>query len=506
MKHIVLFGAGKSATVLIEYLKDLASKYQYTVTVADGNLQNAQSKVGEHTRVKVVEVNVEDETQRQKLVKQADVVISLLPPSLHYLVAVDCVQFAKHLLTASYIDEKIEALKQQVEDKNLLFLCEMGLDPGIDHMSAMQLIHRIQALGGKITSFKSHCGGLVAPESDDNPWHYKISWNPKNVVLAGKAGAVYKENGEIKNVSYKDLFTAGNIVKLNADLLLAYYPNRDSLSYIPVYKLEDADTFVRTTLRHPDFCFGWKNIVDLRLTDENDLYNTDGLSISDFFKQHFDKHGFNHWLDEMLNSRLSFAKDIMENLVQLLEAEKELGTSGENPDETFMMVNEEGELDSLKVEEVKDQAAATLALKMHEANLSLKQLFFLGLDSDEQINRGMCTAAEILQFILEKKLALEPGDKDMVVMLHEIEYEANGNTEKVTSSLICKGEDSIHTAMAKTVGLPLGIAAKLILEGKLETRGLHIPIIDSIYNPVLKELEAHEIFFRETIEDKEENT
>lgn len=499
MKHILLFGAGKSATVLIEYLKELANENNYNVTVADGNQALAQSKVGDHTLVKAMGVNVEDESLRQTLIKQSDVVISMLPPSLHYLVALDCVAFSKHLLTASYIDEKIKSLTSEIENKNLLFLCEMGLDPGIDHMSAMQLINRIHSIGGKIHSFKSHCGGLVAPESDDNPWHYKISWNPRNVVMAGKAGADFKEKGALKHVQYEQLFSTDHIVEVGENLTFAYYPNRDSLSYIPIYKLEETDTFIRTTLRHPDFCFGWKNIIDLHLTDENEWYETNGLTLADFFKVHFDKHGFSKWLDEMLSSRLSFAKEIMENLVQLMDAEKKSMDSNEIVDDDILMVNKEGELNALKVEEIKDNAAATLAIKMHEANLSLKQLFFLGLDSDEQINKGQCTAADILQFILEKKLALKPEDKDMVVMQHEIEYEVNGVLQLVKSSLVAKGQDSIHTAMAKTVGLPLGIAAKLILNGTITTRGLHIPIVEAIYTPVLKELEENDIIFTESL-------
>ncbi len=501
MKHILLFGAGKSATVLIDYLKQLATDYQYKVTVADGNLENAQSKVGEHALAKAVQANVENETERKELINAADVVISLLPPSLHYLVAVDCIAFGKHLLTASYIDDKIQALKNEIENKGLLFLCEMGLDPGIDHMSAMQLIHRIKSLGGKIHSFKSHCGGLVAPESDDNPWHYKISWNPRNVVLAGKAGAVYKENGEEIKVGYKELFVAGKPVFINEDMLLAYYPNRDSLSYIPVYELEQTATFIRTTLRHPDFCFGWKNIIDLKLTDETNEYDTDNMSLADFFKLHFEKNNFSEWLNQMLSTRLTFAKDLMDNLVQLMEAEQELNVHGEPTDETIMLVDEEGNLNSLDVDDVKNKAAVALSAKMHEANLTLKQLIFLGLDSDELINKGKCSAADVLQFILEKKLALQDTDKDMVVMMHEIEYELAGINNYVKSSLVVKGEDNVHTAMAKTVGLPLGIAAKLILNGSLTTTGLHIPIHESIYTPVLKELEIHGIEFQESLEE-----
>lgn len=499
MKHILLFGAGKSATVLIDYLKDLATENNYWVTVADGHLETVQAKVGLHEQVKAVQADVENEVQRHSLIRQADVVISLLPPSLHYLVALDCLEFGKHLLTASYVDEKIKALENEIKNKGLLFLCEMGLDPGIDHMTAMELIHRIKAFGGNIVSFKSHCGGLVAPESDTNPWHYKISWNPKNIILAGKAGATFLSKGQKLTVAYEDLFNTENLVDIPDLMVLSYYPNRDSLTYIPLYQLEEAETFIRTTLRHPDFCFGWKNIVDLKLADEEILYDTNGLTVADFFKAHFEKYGFSEWLNEMLHTRLSYAKDLMENLLQLIEKEEELKQEGEDADEQIMLVNEKGELDTVEVEDVKDKAAATLAIKMHEANLSLKQLFFLGLDSDEPLNMGRCTAAQILQHILENKLALLPDDKDMVVMMHEVQYELDGVMNEIRSSMIVKGEDSVRTAMAKTVGMPLGIAAKLILEGRLNETGLHIPISSAIYKPVLAELEKHNITFNEQV-------
>jgi saccharopine dehydrogenase-like NADP-dependent oxidoreductase len=499
MKHILLFGAGKSATVLIDYLKELSTTHNYTVTIADGHADTLHQKVGDHPNVTAVHTHVENEFERHQLIRKADVVISLLPPSLHYLVALDCLEFGKHLLTASYVDEKIKALEHEIKNKNLLFLCEMGLDPGIDHMTAMELIDRIHLLGGKITSFKSHCGGLISPESDTNPWHYKISWNPRNVVMAGKDGAKFKVRNEKITLPYEELFDSTNLVDVPGLMVLSYYANRDSLSYIPVYHLEEAETFIRTTLRHPDFCFGWKNIIDLKLTDEETMYDTTNLSVADFFKQHFEKYGFSEWLNDMLHTRLSYAKDLMQNLLQLIETEQELKEEGEQTDETIMLVNEKGELDSVEVEDVKDKAAAALAIKMHEANLSLKQLFFLGLDSDEPLNIGHCTAAQILQSILEKKLALLPGDKDMIVMMHEVQYELDGLMNEVRSTMIVTGEDNIHTAMAKTVGLPLGIAAKLILQGKIKETGLHIPTLSSIYIPVLLELEKHGISFTETI-------
>ena len=315
----------------------------------------------------------------------------------------------------------------------MLFICEMGLDPGIDHMSAMKLIDAIRANSGQVTSFKSHCGGLVAPESDDNPWHYKISWNPRNVVMAGKAGAVYKSNGEVVREEYETLFT-GNRVAETAAGPLSYYPNRDSLSYTALYGLEGAGNFIRTTLRYADFIKGWKALIDLQLTDETPSCYTDGVSLAGFFTRHLEEQQFEAWL-------------------------------AAHPD---------------------------------EAELVKKQLTFLGWqDNETLINKGICSAADVLQFAMEKKLVLHPHDKDMIVMLHEIGYEINGTQQEIRSSLIVKGEDSLRTAMAKTVGLPLGIAAKLILNGEINLTGLHIPVCKEIYEPVLRELEKQGIRFHE---------
>ena len=429
-KHILLFGAGKSATVLIDYLKQIATAKKWQVTIADANLAAVQSKVGNHEWVKAVGVSIENDSERKSLISKADVVISLLPPTLHYQVALDCIAFAKHLLTASYVDDTIKVLADQLKAKGILFLCEMGLDPGIDHMSAMQLIHRIKKEGGRIHSFLSHCGGLVAPESDDNPWHYKISWNPRNVVMAGKAGAVYKEKSKVKSQNYDGLFADCSEVFIEGLGKLAYYPNRDSLSYIPVYALEEADTFIRTTLRHPDFCKGWQLIVQLGLTDEAKMVNTDGLTIAAFLQKCF--------------SEKKIRIDADDHLLQ-------------------------------------------------------EQFRFLGLQDESLLNKGICSYADILQSILERKWILQSDDKDMIVMLHEIGYEVNGQKLTLKSTLVVKGEDYLRTAMAKTVGLPLGIAATLLLEGKITETGLHIPIVPGIYEPVLEALIHQGIRFSETI-------
>lgn len=496
-KHILLFGAGKSATVLIDYLKNLSAEKNWTVTVADSNLQSVQNKVGKHANIFAAGVDVINTAERQQHIQSADLVISLMPPNLHYLIALDCLQFKKHLLTASYVDEQIKKLASKIKESNILFLCEMGLDPGIDHMSAMQLIDNIKSKGGKIISLKSHCGGLVAPESDDNPWHYKISWNPRNIVMAGKAGARYKENGKEVQLSYQQIFSADHNVAVPELGNYSYYANRDSLSYLPVYDLNDVETFMRTTLRHADFSFGWKNIIDLKLTDEEKVYETNGITTSDFFKQHFEKHGFSEWLMQLLSTRFEYAKKMMEQLMNLMQAEQQALNEGEKPENDFMMIDEKGELTTLNVDDVKNRAAESVAVQMHEANLTLKQLFFLGLNDEIEINKGLCSAADVLQFILEIKLALQNNDKDMIVMLHEIEYEIQGKKTIIKSCLTVKGEDNVHTAMAKTVGLPLGIAAKLILEEKINETGLHVPVLPSLYNVVLEELKQYGIVFNE---------
>ncbi|MEO6730567.1 MAG: saccharopine dehydrogenase C-terminal domain-containing protein [Ferruginibacter sp.] len=421
MKKILLFGAGKSATVLIDYLIAEAKANNWTTVVADVNMDQIISKTNNAPVTEAVQIDITNDEQRSGLIQQATIVISMMPPALHFLIAKDCVKYGKNLLTASYLDASIKGLQSKIENKGLLFICEMGLDPGIDHMSAMKIIDEIKLKGGVVISFKSHCGGLVAPESDDNPWHYKISWNPRNVVMAGKAGAEYKVDNEIQHKHYKELFN--NCKEVNFEGLgnLAMYPNRDSLSYMPLYKLEHAATFVRTTLRYPSFCIAWNALVQADLANDTVIINANGLT-------------FAKW-------------------------------------------------------------SVSILPFVNEGNKSM--LEFLGLFEDKPVPASSKTAADILQYLLETKLAMQPDDKDMIVMLHEIEYECARVTTKLESRLIVKGDDHLRTAMAKTVGLPLGIAVKLILNGTIQLTGIHIPTIKEIYVPVLHELENAGICFKE---------
>jgi saccharopine dehydrogenase-like NADP-dependent oxidoreductase len=421
MKNIIVFGAGKSATCLIDYLTDICLQKSWTLTIGDADAEALEKKLIKSAALISYQVNVENFEERNRLIQKADLVISLLPPSLHILIARDCLANSKNLLTASYIDDEIRKLENEIARKKLFFLCEMGLDPGIDHMSAMQIVHRIQKAGGNITSFRSHTGGLVAPESDDNPWHYKISWNPANVVKAGSLGAIFKESGEIRKVSYKDIFQSPGLVEIKPLGEYAWYPNRDSLAYIPVYGLESARTFIRTTLRHPTFCAGWKNLVNAGLTnDEVPVPST-------------------------LKTISAWSRPILPYV-----------------------------------------------------DASNKYLYDqIGLFENEILIAGGYTSAKVLQCLLEKKWKMNEMDKDMILMLHEFEYELKEKNHNLKSSLIVKGENSLRTAMAKTVGLPLGIAAKLILENKIVLGGLHIPIIPEIYEPVLNELQMQGIRFHE---------
>ena len=389
--------------------------------IGDADAEALEKKLLKAPAVHPVQVNVENADERGSLIQKADLVISLLPPSLHILIAGDCVTYSKNMLTASYVDDEIRKLASQLDEKKLFFLCEMGLDPGIDHMSAMQIIHRIKNTGANISLFRSHTGGLVAPESDDNLWHYKISWNPSNVVKAGSAGALYKEDGEIKKIDYKYLFENTGHVEIKPMGNFSYYPNRDSLVYIPVYGLESARSFIRTTLRHPEFCAGWKNLVSAGLTDDE---LTVPLSI----------HTYSEWSKPLL---------------------------------PFV-------------------------------DASNKKLYDqLGLFENILLPENAGTSAKILQVLLEKNWKMKESDRDMILMLHEFEYELNNKKHFLRSSLVVKGENAIRTAMAKTVGLPLGIAAKLILENKISLQGLHIPIIREIYEPVLQELRLEGIQFQE---------
>ena len=441
MKKILVIGAGRSAVTLIKYLLDNAQQNNWFVTVADFSVDLAKKAVKNLEHAEAIFFDVKDEKKRKNEISDADIVISMLPAALHIIVAKDCLQFKTNLVTASYVSEEIVALDEKAKTSGIILLNEIGLDPGIDHMSAMCVIDKIKDNGGKITSFKSYCGGLVHPDFDNNPWKYKFTWNPRNVVLAGQEDAKFLENGVEKNIAYFDLFTNTEQMKILEFGSFEGYPNRDSIPYKKEYGLENILTLLRGTLRKIGYCNAWNVFVQLGMT--NDSY------------------------------KLENSKDIS------------------NRDFVNMFLPN---INKLSSEEILCEQ-----FKITTDDVIFKKLEWLGLFSDEKIGMKDASPAQILQNILEKKWALDFEDKDMIVMQHQFEYLQSGEQKRLNSSLVVFGEDPRYTAMAKTVGLPVAIATKLILNGEIKSKGVKIPTTKDIYIPVLKELEENGINFIEEL-------
>ena len=439
MKKIFVIGAGRSATSLIQYLLNNSERENWKVRVGDISLELAQQKTGQHKNATAFVFDINNEQQRKEEIQQADLVISMLPAFLHMSVAQDCVNYKKHMATASYVSKEMAALNDEAKTKGVILLNETGLDPGIDHASAMKLIDEIQDAGGELTSFKSYCGGLVAPEYNNNPWGYKFSWNPRNVVLAGQGTAQFIDHGAYKYIPYNRLFTQIETIEIEGYGKFEGYANRDSLSYRKVYHIDAIPTMLRGTLRMPGFCKAWNVFVKLGLTD--DTYKIEA------------------------SETLTYA--------DLLQAFLPKGN-----------------------ESIKEKLTTFMGDEMDKETWD--KIEWLGITGDRKIRLSDASPAQLLQDLLEEKWKLDEHDKDMIVMQHLITYKNKKNqTKHITSSLVVLGEDTIHTAMAKTVGIPLAIASKLILQNKISARGVVIPTIKEIYNPVLKELEDFGVRFNE---------
>ena len=444
MRNILIFGAGRSATVLIDYLLGEAQKHDWFVTVADADLVLAQSKVNNHSNGEAVKINIKNAQKRRKLIDSANVVISLLPVNLHYLVVKDCIKHKKHIVTASYLTREMYGLSAAIKDAEIIMLGEMGLDPGIDHMSAMEAIEKIKKQGGKITSFKSFTGGLIAPEYDDNPWHYKFTWNPRNVVLAGQGTSQYLLKGKKKYVPYNRVFLNTEEMEVPGYGRFEAYANRDSLFYQNIYGLEDIPTLIRGTFRAPGFCKAWNAFVKLGWTDDTyPIVNSENLTYREFLESYL------------------------------------FGVMAEYP----------------KGYSIQHRLADFLQLPVDDP--VMEKLEWLGIFTEQKINLHNATPAMILLELLLQKWSLKEGDKDMVVMQHQFEYDIDGKKKSLVSSMVIKGDDQQRTAMAKLVGLPLGIFVKLMLEGKIKKVGIHLPVIPEIYEPVLKELRTMDVKFVE---------
>ena len=441
MKKILVIGAGRSAVTLIKYLLDNSSANNWQVKVADFSIELADQAVGNHNNGKAIFFNVTDKKQRESEIENADIVISMLPASLHITVAKDCVRLGKNLVTASYVSAEITELDEAAKQAGILLLNEIGLDPGIDHMSAMQVIDEIKENGGELTSFKSFCGGLVHPDYDNNPWNYKFTWNPRNVVLAGQGTAQYIENGDYKYIPYTSLFERTEHMEVLDAGEFEGYANRDSLSYRKSYGLDDIPTLFRGTLRRKGYSEAWNVFVQLGMTDDTyKLENSASITNREFINM-------------------------------------------------FLPFN-----DALTVEE-----KLCKQFSLTTDSVIFQKIAWLSTFSENKVGIENASPAQILQKICEEKWTLLAEDKDMIVMQHQFEYMQNGEQKKLNSSLLVFGDDPRYTSMAKTVGLPVAIATKLILSGAIKSTGVKIPNTKDIYVPVLKELEENGINFVEEL-------
>ncbi|WP_457610326.1 saccharopine dehydrogenase family protein [Lutibacter sp.] len=441
MRNILLIGAGRSSSSLITYLLNKSTIENLHITIADISLKNAENRIQNHKNGTALELDIFNEDERQTAIKHADIVISMLPAHLHLNIAKDCLAFGKNMVTASYISKEMKELNDEAVEKNLIFMNEIGLDPGIDHMSAMQVIDAIREKGGKMLLFESFTGGLVAPESDDNLWNYKFTWNPRNVVLAGQGGAAkFLQEGRYKYIPYHKLFRRTEILHIEGYGKFEGYANRDSLKYKSVYNLDDILTLYRGTIRRVGYSRAWNIFVQLGMTDDSyTIEDSENMSYRDF-----------------TNSFLPY-----------------------NPNDSV----------ELKLRH---------CLKIDQDDIIWEKLLELNIFSPtKKVALKNATPAQILEKILKDSWTLKEDDKDMIVMQHLFGYELNGKKHQIESSMVCIGDNQTYTAMAKTVGLPVAIATLKILNKEIKTPGVQIPINKEVYEPILKELKENGIIFNE---------
>ncbi|MBK8847694.1 MAG: saccharopine dehydrogenase NADP-binding domain-containing protein [Bacteroidetes bacterium] len=441
MHQILMIGAGRSASTAIKYFLDNSQSQHWQLTIAESDIALAQKKINGHPNGKSVLLDATDDAQRKALIAQHDIVVSLLPPALHILVAMDCVSLKKNLVTASYISAEIQALHTDALRAGIILMNECGLDPGIDHMSAMRIIDDLHHEGCAIHLFKSYCGGLVAPESNTNPWGYKFTWNPRNVILAGQSMATFLQNGKQRYLPFNRIFDDIEQIEIDGMGKWDGYANRDSLSYRTIYRLQHIDTMLRGTLRYAGYSHAWNILVQLGYTDD---------------------------------------KCVIDNSENMTYAELT---------EALLPSNATGST-------LQDKVASVMPGKADKD--ALEKVAWCGLFENQKIGIKKATPAAALQKLLEEKWRLNPGDKDMILMQHKFEYtdkQQVGYT--LTSDFILKGDDTTHTAMSKTVGLPLAITTKLILQNKIASKGLQLPVTKEFYAPVLDELQSLGICFVE---------
>lgn len=441
MRTILIIGAGKSTAYLVKYLLDKSVAEQLHITLADKNIDFATKLIDHHPNGNAIAFDIFDEQQRTKEITKADIVVSMLPARFHIEVAKDCLTLNKNMVTASYVSKEMQALHKAVEAKGLLFLNEMGVDPGIDHMSAMQVIDLIKANGGEMILFESFTGGLVAPESDDNLWNYKFTWNPRNVVTAGQGGAAkFLQEGKFKYIPYHRLFRRTEFLEVDGYGRFEAYANRDSLKYQSLYGLDAIQTLYRGTIRRVGFGKAWQIFIMLGMTDDSyTIEDSEHMSYRDF-----------------VNSFLPYSHT-----------------------------------DSVELK-LRHQ------LKIDQDDIIWEKLEELDMfNPNKKVELQNATPAQILQKILMDSWTLQQDDKDMLVMYHKFGYELNGEKHQIDATMVCKGENQTYTAMAKTVGLPVAIATLKVLNKEIQEKGVKIPINKNIYEPILSELIKFDIIFKE---------
>jgi len=435
MRKVLVLGAGLVSKPLVDYLLNKGFK----VLVASRTLSKAEKLVGDHPNGEAKRWVVEEKEELKNMVKDSDIVVSLLPYTYHVDVADVCLEYRKPMVTTSYVSDKMKALDQRAKDAGVILLNEIGLDPGIDHMSAMETIHRVEKEGGKVVSFRSLCGALPAPEASDNPFRYKFSWSPRGVALAARNSARYLKEGKVVEVESKDLFRDVFTTEVEGIGMLEVYPNRDSMPYIELYGIKDAETMFRGTLRYPGWCELWYVISNSGLLDVEEK-EWGSITYREFMK-------------------------------------KILGTEKE-PEEAL------AEKTGVSVD-----------------SEPIKKLEWLGIFSDEPIKTTKGGAIDVFVDLLLEKLSYREGERDMVILKDEVIADYGNRKVKYTSTLIDYGEIGKDTSIARTVSLPAACAVKLILEGEIKETGVHIPTHPDIYEPVLKELAELGIKSEEKVEE-----
>jgi len=441
MRKILIIGAGKSASYLVKYFLDKSISEKLDITIGDLELSNAKKWIKNNKNARTLKLDIFKEQDRKNAIENSNIVVSMLPARFHIEVAKDCLALGKHMVTASYVSKEMQALDEEAKSKKLVFLNEIGVDPGIDHMSAMQVIDRIRKSGGKLILFESFTGGLMAPESDTNLWNYKFTWNPRNVVLAGQGGAAkFIQEGKFKYIPYHRLFRRTEFLEVDGYGRFEAYANRDSLKYQDVYGLNSIQTLYRGTIRRVGFSRAWQIFVILGLTDDSyTIADSENMSYRDF-----------------VNSFLPYSPT-----------------------------------DSVELK-------LRYKLKIDQDDILWEKLEELDIfSSNKKVELKNASPAQILQKILLDSWSLDPNDKDMIVIYHKLGYELNGEKHQIDATMVCTGEDQTFTAMAKTVGLPVGIATLAILNKKIKSYGVQIPINKDIYDPILSELESFGVIFKE---------